>query len=91
MASSTASLSQNWTRINEGDGEYFALKNFQSGGFLVADTETDPETGDIIRRSTFITSMFFKLLLRVMTYQNGFLNYKTVFLSILMPCEAKAS
>ena len=62
MASSTASLSQNWTRINEDDGEYFALKNFQSGGFLVADTDT----------STFITSMFFKLLLRVMTYQNVF-------------------
>ena len=75
MASSTASLSQNWTRINEDDGEYFALKNFQSGGFLVADTETvtDNVTGDTsTRRSTFITSMFFKLLLRVMTYQNVF-------------------
>ena len=75
MASSTASLSQNWTRINEDDGEYFALKNFQSGGFLAADTETinDTVTGDTsTRRSTFITSMFFKLLLRVMTYQNVF-------------------
>ena len=70
MASSTASLSQNWTRINEDDGEYFALKNFQSGGFLAADTETiiDTVTGDTsTRRSTFITSMFFKLLLTVMT------------------------